>query len=209
MPFLPEKIYRDLTGETSVHLAKWSEVREYRQSSLDEMAAVRSLVELGLSLRKEQNLKVRQPLAELQYAITNEELHLDSGLEAILAEELNVKKVTSTEIINRNGWVNKTEGALSIALNTELTDELKKEGVARDIERAIQDLRKKSGLKVGQIVDLYYNTQDDSLVDALTSLVDRKKTFLNQIKTSLEVDADYEVQTTINGQAIWLGLVEV
>lgn len=209
MPFLSEKIYRDLTGEVSVHLANWSEVREYRQSSLDEMAAVRSLVELGLSLRKEQNLKVRQPLAELQYSISNDDLSLDNALEAILAEELNVKKVTNTEVISRSGWVGKTDTHLSVALNTELTEELKQEGVARDLERAIQDLRKKSGLKVGQIVDLYYTTQEPSLVSSLTTLVDRKKTFVNQIKTSLEVEADYEVQTTINGQAIWLGLVLV
>ena len=207
MPFLSEKIYRDLTGEVSVHLAKWSEVRDYRQSSLDEMDAVRHLVELGLSLRKEQNMKVRQPLAELQYSILNDELHLDSALESILAEELNVKKVTNTEIITRTGWIGKTEGQLSVALNTDLTPELKQEGVARDLERAIQDLRKKSGLKVGQIVDLYYNSTEQGLIDSLVNLVDRKKTFISQIKTSLEVEADYEIQTTINGEAIWLGLV--
>lgn len=207
MPFLSEHIYRDLTGETSVHLAKWSEVRDFRQSSLDEMVLLRGLVELGLSLRKEHNIKVRQPLAEIQYALSSEDVSLDQSLEAILAEELNVKKVTSTEIISRSGWVEKSEGAMSVALNTQLTPELKQEGVARDIERAIQDLRKKSGLRVGQIVDLYYNTTDQGLIDSLVNLVDRKKTFINQVKTSLEVDADYEVQTTIEGQAIWLGLV--
>ncbi len=207
MPFLSEHIYRDLTGEASVHLANWSEVREFRQSSLDEMAAVRSLVELGLSLRKEQNLKVRQPLAELQYSTNKEEMQLDSALEAILAEELNVKKVSNTEVMNRAGWVNKADNGLSVALNTELTAELRAEGVARDLERAIQDLRKKSGLKVGQIVDLYYNTSDQGLTDSLVNLVDRKKTFISQIKTSLEVETDFEVQTTVNGQAIWLGLV--
>ena len=209
MPFLSEHIYRDLTGETSVHLAKWSEVRDFRQSSLDEMVQLRGLVELGLSLRKEHNIKVRQPLAEIQYSLSGEDVSLDQSLEAILAEELNVKKVTSTEIISRSGWVDKSEGVMSVALNTQLTPELKQEGVARDIERAIQDLRKKSGLKVGQIVDLYYNTTDQGLIDSLVNLVDRKKTFINQIKTSLEVDADYEVQTTIEGQAIWLGLVEI
>jgi hypothetical protein len=70
-------------------------------------------------------------------------------------------------------------------------------------------LRKKSGLKVGQLVDLYFTTKDDNLAEILTSLVDRKKTFINQIKTSLEVEADYETQVTINGSVIWLGLVLV
>lgn len=209
MPYLSEQVYRDLTGEQSVHLASWSEVREFRQSSLDEMTALRSLVELGLSLRKEQNLKVRQPLAELQYSFSNAEMVLDKALEQILAEELNVKKVSNTEIISRSNWVSKTDGGFSVALNTELTDELKKEGLARDLERAIQDLRKKSGLKVGQIVDLYYTTTDAQLGEVLIGLVDRKKTFINQVKTSLEVEADYETQLTVNDTALWLGLVLV
>lgn len=209
MPYLSEVIYRDLTSQESVHLASWTEAREYRQSILDEMTAARQIVELGLSLRKEQNLKVRQPLAELQYSFSDEELSLDEFMQQIIAEELNVKKVTNTELISRSNWVSKEAMGCSVALNTELTEELKTEGMARDLERAIQDLRKKSGLKVGQIVDLYYNSSDDQLVHALTNMVDRKKTFINQIKTNLEVDADYEIQATVNGSAIWLGLVQV
>lgn len=209
MPYLSESIYRELTGSQSVHLAAWSEVRDHRDSVLVEMEAVRSLVELGLSLRKDQNLKVRQPLAELQYSVADENLNLGEALEQIIAEELNVKKVTNTEIISRTNWVNKTDGGFSVALNTELSPELKIEGLARDLERAIQDLRKKSGLQVGQLVDLYYTTTDAELSEALTNLMDRKKTFVNQVKTSLEVEADYEIQTTVDGKAVWLGLVQI
>ncbi len=209
MPYLSEEIYRDLTGQPSVHLAKWSEVRDYRESSLEEMESVRSLVELGLSLRKEQNLKVRQPLGELQYSLGNDQQGLDSALEAILAEELNVKKVSNTEVVNRSGWISKIENKLGINLNLEITQELKDEGLARELERAVQDLRKKSGLQVGQIVDLYYTTSDENLANVLTNLVDRKKTFINQIKTSLEIEADYEIQTSVNGVGVWIGLLEV
>ncbi|HMQ01796.1 MAG TPA: class I tRNA ligase family protein, partial [Candidatus Doudnabacteria bacterium] len=207
MPYLSEQIYKELTGEESVHLARWSELREHRASILEEMAAVRSLVEIGLSLRKEHNLKVRQPLGELHYQLANPEATLDESLENILAEELNVKKVVNTEVIARANWVSKSDGGATVALDTELTPELKNEGLARDLERAIQDLRKKSGLKVGQIVDVYYTTKDENLGEVLVSMVDRKKTFTNQVKTSLEVEADYETQATINGQAIWLGMV--
>lgn len=209
MPYLSEAIYRDLTGEKSVHLADWSEVRDFRQSSLDEMDFVRGLVELGLSLRKEHDLKVRQPLAEIQYSLGESGQNLDEALQTILAEELNVKKVTNTEVIDRTNWVSKQEGSLSVNLNTELTQELKNEGFARELERAIQDLRKKSGLQVGQLVDLYYNSTNKDLTDILVNLVDRKKTFVAQIKTSLEVEADYEVQTKVNGEPIWLGLVVI
>lgn len=209
MPYLSEQIYCDLTGQDSVHLAKWSEVKEYRESVLQEMQVMRGLVELGLSLRKEQNLKVRQPLSELQYSFGEENQNLDPALEAILAEELNVKKVTSGDAVVRHGWVSKTDGKYSVNLNLEITEDLKNEGLARELERAIQDLRKKSGFAVGQLVDLYYTTADDNLANVLTMIVDRKKTFINQIKTSLEVEVDYEIQTSVNGVGIWLGLLEI
>lgn len=207
MPYLSEQIYRDLTGLQSVHLASWSEQREFRESALSEMDAVRRVVELGLSLRKEHDLKVRQPLGEMQYHFDDVNITLDNSLEQIISDELNVKKIVNEEIIARSNWVSKTDSGVSVNLNTELTDELKNEGLARELERAIQDLRKKSGLKVGQLVDLYYTTSNENLVTVLNTLVDRKKTFINQIKTSLEVEVDFEVQTVVNGQAIWIGLI--
>ncbi len=208
MPFLAEYFYRDLTGKESVHLETWSVVQSTNQVLLDSMQQVHTLVELGLSLRKEHNLKVRQPLADFHYLLNAEGDALDNELETIIAAELNVKKVSAiSEIITRNSWVTKTDASLTVALNTELTPELKNEGLARELERQIQDLRKKSGLKIGEIVDVYYNTTDASLGEIMVNLVDRKKTFINQIKTSLEVEADYETQGLVEGKAIWLGLV--
>lgn len=209
MPFIAEHLYQDLTGKSSVHLAPWSNAHEVEESVLSEMQQARELVELGLALRKEQNLKVRQPLAELLY-ILPEEKQLNDNLKAIVAEEINVKSVTPTgEILNRPHLVAKEVPGIKIALNTELTPELKKEGLARELERQIQDLRKKSGLQIGELVDVYYNTQDEELADVLNSLVDRKKTFVNQIKTSLEVEADFEAQAKVEGKPIWLGLVKI
>ena len=79
----------------------------------------------------------------------------------------------------------------------------------RELERAIQDLRKKSGLKVGELVDVYYNTQDEKLEDTLLKMLDRKKTFVNQISKSLEIEVDYEIQSQIEGKAIWLGVIKI
>ncbi len=209
MPFMSEHLFKDLTGKESVHLEKWSEVREVKESVLTEMQQARQLVELGLALRKEQNLKVRQPLAELLY-ILPEEKKLNDNLKTIVAEEINVKNVVLTgEILNRPHLVAKEAPGIKIALNTELTPELKKEGLARELERQIQDLRKKSGLSIGELVDVYYNTQDNDLAEVINSLVDRKKTFVNQIKTSLEVEADFETQASVEGKPIWLGLVKI
>jgi hypothetical protein len=100
-------------------------------------------------------------------------------------------------------------GIKNLYLDIELTPELQQEGLAREMERQVQDLRKKSGLKVGELVDVYYNTQDESLAKALVDGLDRKKTFVNQIQMSLEVEVDYETQAELNGQLIWLGIAKI
>jgi isoleucyl-tRNA synthetase len=46
------------------------------------------------------------------------------------------------------GWLVATEGALTVALDITLTDELRREGTARELVNRIQNLRKESGLEV-------------------------------------------------------------
>jgi predicted GNAT family acetyltransferase len=173
------------------------------------MNVARQLVEFGLSVRKDNNLKVRQALAEFQYSLPDGITDLEESLNQILAEELNVKSAKQVnEIINRPQWVIKQDQKVTVALDTQMTEELRKEGLARELERTVQDLRKKSGLNVGDVVDVYYNTPDSELEDILLKLVNRKKTGINQIAQSLEVEADYEIQANVDGKAIWLGLVK-
>jgi isoleucyl-tRNA synthetase len=54
------------------------------------------------------------------------------------------------------GYVLESEGGLLVALYTTMTDELKKEGLARDIVRRIQDQRKKAGLDISDHIEIYY-----------------------------------------------------
>ncbi|MCL5775344.1 MAG: isoleucine--tRNA ligase [Patescibacteria group bacterium] len=210
MPFLSEHIYRDVTEGQSVHLAGWPTAGSADETLLSQMALVREMVETGLSLRKEQNLKVRQPLSELEYFMKGEKHLLPEALEAVLAEELNLKTVSGrSDFVPKAGWAFRETPVFKLALNLEITPELKDEGLARELERQVQDLRKKSGLKPGEMIDLYYNTQDDALEGILVNLFDRKKTFVSQIQKSLEVEAEFEVQSEVDGKAVWFGLVRV
>jgi isoleucyl-tRNA synthetase len=205
-PFLADYLYKDITGKESVHLEDWEQIKAPDTGVIEVMEYVRSLVEAVLRARKEHNIKVRQPLAELQCVLPGD-MTLDKELEEILVQELNVKKITPVnQTLVRPGWVAIGD---SLALDTNLTSELKQEGLARELERTIQDLRKKSGLKVGELVDVYYNTQDEELASALVDLVDRKKTFVNQIQMSYEVEVDYETQAEVNKKAIWLGISQI
>jgi isoleucyl-tRNA synthetase len=58
------------------------------------------------------------------------------------------------------------EGNLTVGLNTEITRSLRLEGVARDIIRSIQNLRKESGLDVTDRIQLYI-TGDKTAAEAL------------------------------------------
>ncbi len=64
-PFLADFIYKDLTGNESVHLAAWSKMDEVDEKVLSDMEIVREIVSVGLSARKDKALAVRQPLAFL------------------------------------------------------------------------------------------------------------------------------------------------
>jgi len=138
IPFISEEMYRNVTGETWVHLTDWPK----NDASMDEMInaqmdLVRKIVEIALAKRKESQIKVRQPLSNLTYCLENK---LSEELEALLLKELNVKKVTYKK------------GELAINLDLQMTPELKEEGAARDIVRMIQDERKKMGTSLDEQV---------------------------------------------------------
>jgi isoleucyl-tRNA synthetase len=52
------------------------------------------------------------------------------------------------------GWLVATEGAMTIALDITITEELKQEGVARELINRIQNLRKSSGFDVTDKIDV-------------------------------------------------------
>lgn len=92
-PFVTEEIYTNLTGEESVHLARFPKYNEeYIDLDLEErMDAVRTITSLGRKIREEVKIKVRQPLKEaILDGRKKEKLEKYS---ALIMEELNVKEV--------------------------------------------------------------------------------------------------------------------
>ncbi len=66
------------------------------------------------------------------------------------------------------GWTVANEGALTVALDVEVTDELRREGVAREIIKKIQAMRKECGLEITDriMVAISKNTTSDAAVSA-------------------------------------------
>jgi isoleucyl-tRNA synthetase len=189
---------------------------------------VRRVVALGRAARTDAKIRVRQPLRRALVVLPRAEMALLSGLEPLIAEELNVKEIESVRgleelvsyvvkpnfkslgprfgarvkavaaalaatdarsvvrsleergaatidvdgsrieldsadldvrIEGREGFALAQDGAYGVALDVEINDELRSEGIAREIVRAVQDLRKSSGLAVEDRIELWLSSE--------------------------------------------------
>jgi len=147
-PFIAEKIYQELNGQQeSVHLEDWPVVEKLSHQDkelLEEMEKVRLIVEDGLRMRSAAGLKVRQPL---NYYSTAKVKNLPKELQQIIADELNVKEIKFGEE----------------KLDTAITEDLKVEGILRELIRAINNLRKDANLTINDQVNLIYQTDSAEL----------------------------------------------
>jgi len=129
-PFLAEELYQKLGGKAeSVHLLDWPTDYTIDQQVLEEMGEAREFINEGLSLRAKAGLKVRQPLA----SVTVPSVGKAMDYEPILLDELNVKAVKIGD---------------AVAIDENVTPELKREGLMREIIRHVQAARKAAGLNV-------------------------------------------------------------
>jgi isoleucyl-tRNA synthetase len=68
----------------------------------------------------------------------------------------------------RSGWAVAAEGGETVALEVTITPELRREGLAREVVRLVQDARKGDGLDVSDRISLHWAASDPELVAALT-----------------------------------------
>ncbi len=90
-PFLSDEIFKNLTGEESVHTAFFPEADEtlIDESVEERMDLVRTIVALGRGTREKERIKVRQPLNSILVDSKYEPLIGD--LAPLVEEELNLK----------------------------------------------------------------------------------------------------------------------
>ena len=67
------------------------------------------------------------------------------------------------------GWLVASEGALTVALDIEVTPELRREGLSRELVNRIQNLRKSSGFEVMDRIHTAVYANDPDLADALAA----------------------------------------
>lgn len=159
MPFLAEVLYQNLVqmhfdpsvaaeGQpVSIHLCRFPEAQEGRYEPPIEvlMELVRAVAEAGNRARRDAGIKVRQPLASITVFLAAsewEKLDADEqvAVDELLCDELNVKAVFWEKAKTD------TEEVVAVELDTVLTDELRREGMVRELARTIQSRRQKLGL---------------------------------------------------------------
>ena len=230
-PFMTEAIYLNLvsTPHGSVHLTDWPLPRALSTGEkllLDKTRTMRTIVSLGLSIRGEKVLKLRQPLHKATVALPPalaEHCAFSKDDIDLMRMELNVKELAFTdhpeeladviaqvdarkvgprlgsrvqEIIKagkegdfeveedgririldellapdeasivyraKEGLNVAASKGIVVSLDTTLTEELELEGRARDLIRAIQRLRKESGLELHDRITLSITGAKDIL----------------------------------------------
>ncbi|WP_412987080.1 isoleucine--tRNA ligase [Pontimicrobium sp. IMCC45349] len=114
--------------------------------------------------------------------------------------ELGDVEITSQDI---EGWLVANEGALTVALDVTITEDLRGEGIARELVNRIQNLRKDSGFDVTDRIDVVLQ-KDDNIVSAINTNIEYIKTetlteeleITDQVNNGIEIAFD-EVNTKL------------
>jgi len=247
-PFYADQLYQDLyagistEGWSSVHLTSFPEADAslIKPELEKKINTARKLTSLVLSIRKKENLKVRQPLARvLVPALNDSDAALLESIREILLAEVNVKaleviapdagvfvkkvkpnfkalgpkvgrhmkavkafvegmdggtidefeaagsvtfedqglpvtiSVEDCEVVTEDipGMLVATGDGLTVALDAEMTDALRNEGLARELVNRLQNLRKSSGLEVVDRIDIQI-VASEVFQSALAAFVD-------------------------------------
>lgn len=279
-PFFCERLFSDLnevSGRhkvTSVHASDFPKSNpDFIDKDLEErMQMAQKICSLVLSLRKRNNLKVRQPLSKIMIPAKN--AHQQAQIEAVrdlILSEVNIKSIdflskennvlvksikanfktlgpkfgakmkaiasgisafsqediakienegkyaltigeeqieitlSDVEIITQDipGWVVANEDDLTVALDTTITDILRKEGISRELVNRIQNIRKEQGFDVTDniIVEI---EKCDLLCEAAKSFHDyiAGETLTKELKFSEQVDNPLQTIDVIEGKEL-------
>jgi isoleucyl-tRNA synthetase len=197
MPFVAEEVYQKvkIDSEESVHLETWPETEELTEEGGEILRAMHdakgSYVPDGHYKRGKLGINVRQPLSVAKLGFNENtnlykiEKNLQGQIMKLIGEDLNTKKVV----------FDSTVGELAVEFDTEITDELKQEGMLRELVRNIQDLRKKTGFVPQDKVELIIETDETG-----RKFIEK---FSKEIKKG--VNADSLKLTENSGQEIKVG----
>lgn len=195
-PFLAEELYRSLTDGESVHLNYWIPAGHVNELAVDEMAALRKLITGGLELRAREGIKVRQPLGSANLQWSRE---FSADLLEIAKEELNVKNISSSIVL---------DGKFEAQIDKNITPELHREGLVREVIRAVQNARKSAGLDVDDRIKLALQAVGE-LKDAISehsNLIEEETLVAGELMAEMS-DTMHDEVVKVEGQELRVMLI--
>jgi len=100
-------------------------------------------------------------------------------------------EITSQDI---EGWLVANEGALTVALDVTISDDLRKEGIARELVNRIQNLRKDSGFEVTDRIDVLLQ-KNDKILNAVKNNITyiKAETLTEELEIIEQIDNGIEI----------------
>jgi isoleucyl-tRNA synthetase len=138
----------------------------------------------------------------------NGSVELSCGGETVLLEPSDLIVTMKAD----EGWVGMVDGEVQVALDTRISDELSREGMAREIIRHIQNLRRESDLEMEDRIVLFLGTESAELRQAMEMHRDYIAAetltieWSSQPLTGKEV---YQVTVKVDGQSLVIMLRRV
>ncbi|PWG05711.1 isoleucine--tRNA ligase [Polaribacter aquimarinus] len=121
------------------------------------------------------------------------EISIEINGKNIILERADVE-ISSKDI---EGWLVANEGLLTVALDVTITEDLRKEGIARELVNRIQNARKDSGLEVTDRIKLtvlnYQNLQQsisDNKGYIMSETLTKDLVFVDELKNGIDIEFD-------------------
>ncbi|KKU98958.1 MAG: Isoleucine-tRNA ligase [Candidatus Wolfebacteria bacterium GW2011_GWE1_48_7] len=202
-PFFTDALYKSLDQKknASVHLSAWPKsaalaVLKTNKKMGVMMAEVRNLASIALAKRASLGIKVRQPLATLTVQSSVVGLKTNKELLAILADEVNVKKI----VVKAN-----VEGI--VEFDTTITPALLEEGIVRESVRMVQGLRQDAGYEPKDRILLFVDSA--ALGDVMKKYEDLLKREVGAKAVVFAPEAEHldaYAELVLDQDRIWFGL---
>ncbi len=145
----------------------------------------------------------QEKIAEIE---SSAEITLDMGAETITVTPADFD-ITSEDM---PGWLVASEGKLTVALDITLTDDLKAEGVARELVNRIQNIRKESGFEVVDKIRVEVESRQ-SVVDSLATYADyvAQQTLAVEVKVADKPSGDFVVESDLDDASLVIAVTKI
>ena len=113
------------------------------------------------------------------------------------------------ETSSPEGFAVAEDGGYIVALNTEISEELRREGLARDLVRNVQDARKDAALHISDRIALFLDMSEamaEAIMPHLSYLM--SETLTDKVTFDTVPTPAFATQTTLGGETLTIGIVK-